>query len=298
MSKSVDTVDKDVYELLNSDLTHEPDAALAASYAMDIGGELAKSTVKRNRPREKGKLWASDLGKMCMRQHYYNFHPDGNEEKLDGHTKFKFLYGHLLEHSALYLMEEAGHEITNKQAEVEATTNGWTVRGRIDAVVDKTLVDVKSTSSFGYNKMKDGVTNHNDTFGYLYQLGFYHHYNDFTDWNGKSGFILADKGNGHIQYVDSSKDIPTRTALENRIQSIIQAIESPASGHVPKAFTKVPDGKSGNMKLSTQCSYCPHKQRCWADSNGGKGLRGFLYSTGPRWLTDVKNTPRVQEIGN
>ena len=30
-------------------------------------------------------------------------------------------------------------------------------------------------------------------------------------------------------------------------------------------------------------------------SNKGKGLRKFIYSNGPRWLTTVKNEPKVPE---
>jgi len=58
----------------------------------------------------------------------------------------------------------------------------------------------------------------------------------------------------------------------------------------------VPEGKSGNMKLGVNCSYCPHKVTCWDDANNGDGLRLFLYSNGPMWLTEVQKEPKVQEI--
>ena len=61
-------------------------------------------------------------------------------------------------------------------------------------------------------------------------------------------------------------------------------------------YSAVPMGKSGNMTLCTQCKYCSHKFNCHADANGGKGLRAFMYSTGPVFLTDVKNTPKVMEV--
>jgi len=67
MSKSIQTLTADIYSVLDQTVEHEPDSKLAAGYAMKIGGEFAKATLKRDRPREKGKLWASDLGKPCMR---------------------------------------------------------------------------------------------------------------------------------------------------------------------------------------------------------------------------------------
>jgi hypothetical protein len=57
----------------------------------------------------------------------------------------------------------------------------------------------------------------------------------------------------------------------------------------------VPDGKKGNMKLNKNCNYCPHKFDCYADANGGQGLRGFKYSNGITYLTHVEVAPRVEE---
>ena len=58
----------------------------------------------------------------------------------------------------------------------------------------------------------------------------------------------------------------------------------------PRAFTSEPDGKSGNRRLKFNCSYCPFKKACWP------GLRTFLYSSGPRYLTTVKRVPDVTEV--
>ena len=50
------------------------------------------------------------------------------------------------------------------------------------------------------------------------------------------------------------------------------------------------DGKSGNRKLSTGCSYCSHKVKCWPT------LRAFKYSNGTRYLTVVEREPNVEEV--
>lgn len=63
------------------------------------------------------------------------------------------------------------------------------------------------------------------------------------------------------------------------------------SGPKPeRAFQPEPDGKSGNMKLGLQCSYCNMKHACYPN------LRTFIYSNGPRYLTTVVKTPDVPEV--
>ena len=44
------------------------------------------------------------------------------------------------------------------------------------------------------------------------------------------------------------------------------------------------------------CSYCQFKHSCWKEANEGRGLRTFLYSTGPKHFTHVEKEPRVAEI--
>jgi hypothetical protein len=298
MTKTIQTLTKDIYHVLDHTKDHE--AGDHTATAGRIGGELLKATKKRDEPRSMGRLWASDLGKRCDRQHWYNFNEPEHGEKLSGHTKFKFLYGNILEESVLWLTEEAGHTVSGQQHTVELPLDsGWTVRGRIDAVIDGTLVDVKSTSSFGYKKYTtEGLDDTNDTFGYLYQLGFYHGYHDLAlDINPVPGFVWIDKQNGHIAYTEV--DIPTPESIKDRAESIVCAIEG-TEHDADKAYSPEPYGKSGNMKLATGCSYCAFKHRCWRDANGGNGLRTFLYSHGPVYFTDITRPPKatVPEITN
>ena len=63
----------------------------------------------------------------------------------------------------------------------------------------------------------------------------------------------------------------------------------------PRCYEDVEDGSSGNRKLCVECSYCAFKVDCWQDVNNGSGLRKFIYSSGPRWLTVVKKEPNVME---
>jgi hypothetical protein len=291
---AIETLSQDIYHILDSAVDHTADGNLCTAFALRTGAEVVNATRLRDKPREKGKLWASDIGKKCDRQHWYNFNSD-NKEELLGHTKFKFLYGNILEETVLYLAEEAGHKVEFRQEPVSLEYNDWMVTGRIDAVVDEILIDVKTTSSFGYKKyVNQGIHEGNDSFGYLAQLGFYQAFGDFSKHPNEQGFIWIDKQNGHIKY--KAADVPEPNALRNRVGGIIKAVESKADTDVERGYNPVPYGKSGNMSLPVQCSYCPHKETCHRDANNGSGLRTFLYSGGPTYFTNIEKEPNVQEI--
>ena len=298
MTKSIETLSKDVYDVLDASKDHEPNAPALAGVQDRIGMEFTKATEKRDKPRMLGRLWASDLGKPCMRQHWYNFNEPQYGEKLNGHTKFKFLYGNLLEEAVLWLAEEAGHTVLGQQDSVSLNVDeDWVISGRIDGVIDGTLIDVKTTSSYGYKKYTtEGLDATNDTFGYLYQLGFYHGFNDFEyEVRGVPGFVWIDKQNGHIAYTEV--EVPSPGDILDRAKHIITAVSSDEVD-TERAFTPEPFGKSGNMKLPMACSYCSFKERCHRDANNGDGLRTFVYSHGPVFLTEVNRQPAqtVQEI--
>ena len=289
MTKTIDTLVEDIYNVLDQTKEHDPHDTASQEAAMRIGTEFIKATELRDKPRERGKLWASDLGKKCLRYHWYNFNEPEYGEVLNGNTKFKFLYGNILEESVLWLAEEAGHMVRGQQHTVELPVGDWTVRGRIDAVIDGTLVDVKSTSSYGFKNYKDGIDATNDTFGYLWQLGFYHGFGEFDyGVDDVSGFVWIDKQNGHIAY--TPVEVPSPDDITQRVLEIIEAVEG-EEFDTPRAFGPEPYGKSGNQKLSVGCSYCAFKQRCWRDANNGKGLRTFLYSHGPVFFTEVNRQP-------
>lgn len=295
--RSIATLTADIYDVLDAQKDHAPDPDLAASYAMRIGGEFAKATLRRDKPREHGRLWASDLGKKCRRQQWYQFNDPKKGEPLTGNTKFKFLYGNILEEAVLYFAEEAGHEVTHQQHTVETDVDDWSIRGRIDGIIDATLVDVKSTSSFGFKRYKTGIDSTNDSFGYLDQLGFYRAFGDYGNQVvNDQGFVWIDKQNGHIKYTSAA--VKSASMLEHTARDIIDAVEQTAESSVSRAFGPEPYGKSGNEKLPIACSYCPFKRHCWRDSNNGQGLRTFAYQQGPVHFTTVKREPKCLEITN
>ncbi len=230
----------------------------------------------------------SNIGKGARQLWYDKRH--GREESFPPATILKFIYGDIIEHLVLFLARMAGHSVTELQAEV--ALGG--IKGHIDADIDGVTVDVKSASTHAFRKFslpKDdpGGLVHNDSFGYVEQISGY------AKARGTDGaFLAVDKQNGHIAYLPFTKEELGVFKVEDRIEYIKKAVDSE---EIPdRCYPDEEDGASGNRKLGVNCSYCSHKDRCWADANGGMGLRTFLYSSGPRFLTKVGREPNVREV--
>lgn len=270
----------DIYSLLSSDTHHEASEALLDKFTNNLKGVLRSRLAKR--PEPTSPLRFSALG-TPNRKAWYDAHPDGTKEELRGPTLVKFLYGDVIEALILYLAEEAGHSVAHEQEEV--SVDG--VLGHIDAIVDGVLVDVKSASSFGYKKFEQGTVEQDDLFGYVAQLSGYAQVLTPTQ---DAAWIAVDKVSGDICVSTLSKNTIAHYPPDERIKELKEVIshEQPPE----RCYPDVEDGKSGNRKLATGCSYCHHKFRCWPD------LRGFVYSSGPRYLTTVAREPDVPEIRN
>ena len=114
-----------------------------------------------------GRMRLSAIGKKD-RQLWYDYN-GYDKEPLSTATRIKFLLGHIIEELTLFLVREAGHEVTMCQEEVKV--NG--VKGHIDAMIDGELVDVKSASPYGFRKFHNGSLKNDDPFGYIYQISSY-----------------------------------------------------------------------------------------------------------------------------
>jgi hypothetical protein len=210
-------------------------------------------------------------------------HPEW-AEKLSPQTKIKFLYGDLLESLLLFLAKEAGHKVEGSQDTVEL--HG--VVGHRDAIIDGRLIDVKSASSQSYKKFENNsVTGDNDAFGYQDQLnGYYQASKEDPALVDKEyiSFLAIDKQHGHITLDSYRPNNVDYGAKIDRLRSIIALLQPP-----PRSFGSEPEGRSGNERLGTYCSYCQFKRVCWPE------LRTFVYARGPVFLTKVERTPDVEE---
>lgn len=279
--KSIETLTKDVENLFHG---HDPDPEKLQRF----GQALAATVANRLRASGDGRqqyLRLSNIGKPA-RQVYYDIQGYGpgakyTPEKLSAADKLKFLYGDIIEELFLYLAEEAGHAVSDRQKRVEVDG----VVGHLDAKIDGTVVDIKSASKFSFGKFADGSLVHgDDPFGYVLQI---------------SSYATAEAAPAAIWAIEKERAYQTVLPIPVRdpspkIAELRDALDRPTPP--PRCYEPVPIGKSGNKGLPVGCVFCSHKRECWADANRGRGLRVFQYSTGPTYLVEVYKTPEVEEI--
>jgi hypothetical protein len=274
--KSLNTLVEDIYGLFNPDESHTVNEENLRQFTES----LAETIRIRFQERISGfTLRFSNLGKQD-RQIWYDAHGFQKEE-LSSKTYFKFLYGDIIEALLLFLAKEAGHDVTDEQKELSCLG----VKGHIDAKIDGVVVDVKSASPFGFQKFKNHSLLEKDPFGYIQQLSGY---STVETPGEKAAFLACDKVSADLTLMTLSPSVIAEHPPEDRIKHLQEVIASDTPPE--KCFQPEPDGKSGNMKLGTECSYCAHKFSCWPE------VRTFIYSTGPRYLIKVVKTPEVYEV--
>lgn len=284
--KTTDTLIKDIYKLMQN---KTPDSAVDVESAIDSFGEACKKLMRKEFGNSKNfdsrKLRMSNIGKTD-RYLWNHCHNVGPKEKMQSHTLVKFMYGHLIEEMLLLLTRLSGHTVTHEQALAEVQG----IKGSMDCKIDGVVTDVKSASPFGFKKFKDGSLAFDDPFGYIDQIKGYAR----SEGETEVGWLAMDKVNGHLAFLKydlEDEEAPAYPVLKKDIEERIIHIKEMVKQEEPPELchATVPDGKSGNMKLAMGCSYCHFKHACYPE------LRTFLYSSGPRYLTEVVNEPKVQE---
>ena len=285
MSKSIHTLVKDIEEVVLGQGGWDEVISRTVSDGML---DVFKSRLEGERTEREPTLRLSALGTPCRRKLWYDINDPTGGETLSASTLLKFLYGDLLEELLIGLARAAGHRVEGLQSELKVGD----IKGHRDCVIDGITVDIKSASTFSFRKFKEGNLRGDDPFGYISQLSSYVYAgrDDPVESHPSLGaFLVIDKTLGHIclDLYDFGPEIETK---EEEIEQIKRDMAEPDP--VPRGFDPVPDGKSGNMKLDTVCSYCKYKNKCWPE------LRTFLYSTGPRHLTTVEKRPQahIREI--
>lgn len=285
---SISTLVADIGDLLDEANHHETKAGpdIANAYERMLASRKPRDTVLP--------LWASEYGDECLRKVWYKRYALDSQAPLPSHVRMKFMYGDVLEELLLCLAKDAGHTVEGQQERVVlANSKGEELlTGRLDAIIDGHVVDVKSMSTYAFKKYSEqGLSKHNDSFGYRWQVAFYHHLmveQGRVLENSEPYLLGIDKTLGHVALIPVAH-LPTKEEVARRAGVMADAVtkptETPERGYEP-----VPDGASGNMKLDVACSYCDFKDLCWP------GLRTFIYSTGPRFLTTVANVPKVAEV--
>jgi hypothetical protein len=280
--KKIDSLVADIYETLKNgiDLSDRPE--LVDKYSNQFK-ELLTTRLAKREPR-KGTLRMSSIGQPCERKLYYEVNSPEDAEELRPEVYMKFLFGDLTELLLLFLAEASGHTVEGTQDEQDIVG----IKGHRDAVIDGTLVDVKSASTYSFKKFAEGKLAEDDPFGYVIQLQSYLHAGQTDDKvkdKSRAAFLVVDKTLGHICTDFHEYQKLPMEAIYERKKDLVSSDELPI-----RRFTPVPEGKSGNEKIPMNCSYCPFKKKCYDN------LRTFLYSTGPVHLSKVVKEPNVPEI--
>lgn len=231
---------------------------------------------KRNTSHEKN-IRMSSIGKPD-RKIWMEINGPKVERSYTGSTLIKFLYGSIIEELVIFLAKEAGHSVQElqKQCQLEG------IKGHIDCKIDGEVVDIKSASDFAFRKFKMGTIENDDPFGYIGQISAY------VEAEGQdTGYLLAmNKVTGELALLELDDfSLINATKRIQHVKKLVKSKEMPDLCYQPQ-----PEGKSGNMKLSRDCSYCSYKWTCFPD------MRVFRYGDGMRYLTTVEKEPTVQDV--
>lgn len=280
--KTLDTIVEDIYGVIEG--KGGWDATVTEFLSTSIAKVAHDRFSKKQEPR--GYLSLSSIGTPCPRKLWYKINQTQDAEPLTAETLGTFFYGDLLEVLVLALAQAAGHRVEGMQDQV----NLGGIKGHRDAVIDGVTVDVKSASKYSFEKFKSHNLREDDPFGYISQLSSY-------VAAGKTDPLVKDKTRGAFLVVQKDRfklcldEYDFSEEIDNKEQEIVN-VKAMVAGPIPEdRIPPVPQSKtSSNTKLSTTCGYCDFRKVCWPEA------RTFLYSSGPEFLVEVVNEPRVMEL--
>lgn len=299
--KTIDTLVSDIYEVLaasregragNEAVTEEVRKAFESACGKVLLRAAGSNEKKVRKPKT---LYCSEIGHPCQRKLWYKVRPEMfTSEVMNPAALLKFTYGDLIEELVLSLAEVAGHKVEMRQEPVRFDLkDGWAITGRIDAIIDGVLVDVKSASQQSFTKFEDpaGLMK-DDPFGYVLQLATY--FSKLAP-EGKcaidrAGFLAVDKVLGKMVAPMYGFNKPLDDVFFNQLVDIAA---SPTVPDRPAEATPVEATKKKD-KLCTMCSYCEYKEHCWQDANEGIGIVTEILSGRPRHI--VKGCEVTAEI--
>jgi hypothetical protein len=289
MTKTIDTLVEDIYAVIDGNGGWDE---TVNSYFSSRIMETMEYRLVREKEEKGGTIRMSNVGQPCERKLWYhvNYEPSMADETIQPHVLLKFMYGDILEDLLLSLAKAAGHSVSGEQDEVVIAG----IKGHRDAVIDGVVVDVKSASTYAFDKFKNNALREegNDSFGYIRQLaGYVAAAKDdplVTD-KKKGAFLVIDKTRGHLclDVYDLSDEIASQEEFIEARKEVCNKLAPP-----PRPFTDEPYQKSGNRKLvDAPCGFCEWKKTCWP------GVRTFAYAgRKPIHLTKVVREPKAMEV--
>lgn len=290
MTKTIDTLVEDIYAVLENGIEEtESTEELINSFGEAMANMLRRRLYQKEEYTPSLRL--SAIG-QCETKQYYNINTDEPKEELKGPTLLKFMVGDITEEVTLSLAKLSGHEVRGEQDEIRVED----IVGHRDAVIDGYTVDVKSASARAFEKFANGTLKENDSFGYCYQLGAYTVGADDVEQDA-AYFLAFHKELGKLALMKlDAEEFPNVKKRCHELKDQMELPFPPPRPYEPRLANKVSDPELENYQLPVTCSYCAFKFKCWEDSNDGEGLRTFIYSNGPRYLTKVGKVPNVEEV--
>jgi hypothetical protein len=296
MASILNLVD-DIKKLLtDKGAAHEFNQEHAAKMAVRVAEHtLDTLTTRAEKVRDPSIAYPSEIGKACIRQIWFKYNPPKGLI-IPGITpalELKFLMGDYTEELMLFLAKEAGHSVRSEQELVDYDIGGLRIRGRMDAIIDDVIVDVKSTSPYSFSSWNgQPLTAMNDSFGYRWQVNAYAYPTNFIN-KDQGALLLLDKQNGHIGL--ANVDL-TPTGLERRVFLIKRALDTNAlPARRPEADPQKTDPKNGHLGI--ECQYCDYNVLCWQDRDITKVIRSgkvvWLISLEPGGVAEPKPTDTV-----
>ena len=277
MTKKLDTLVGDIYNLFSGEESHYPEDNNIRILLNGIAKSLRLKMLKSKdwEPR----LRMSNIGKPD-RQVWYELNK-APREKMSPNTYIKFLLGDIIEELFLFLAKEAGHDVQAEQKEIEIDG----IKGRMDAIIDGVVVDVKSASSYSFKKFRNNTLAEDDPFGYIDQISGYAQ----AEGDEYPAFLAVDKQNGSAVVTRiEAKDVKPRI---KQLKKLLDKDTPPEKCYSDKA-----EGASGNRILAIGCAYCGFKRHCWSDANDGRGIRTFAFTHGIKHYTNISREPKGKEL--
>jgi hypothetical protein len=283
---TLDTLVEDVYRLMkNKNSAKGVDTEAEIEKFGEAMKDLMRKEFSPSVPNYNGRsgLRMSSIGKP-LRQQWFGLNKY-SKEKIDSKTLIKFMYGHVIEEMLLLFVRLSGHAVTDEQK----LCNVGGIKGSMDCKIDGVVVDVKSTTKFGITKFENGSLAADDSFGYIDQIKAYAHSEGERKW----AWLAMDRDSGKLavcQYDLDDTEHPYHSHFSQDIEERVEEVKKHTGGEdMPEQCSfPVEDGKSGNLKLSTMCGYCPYKKHCYPT------LKVYATGSGPKFLTHVVKRPKYK----
>lgn len=233
------------------------DATIARIVA-DVKTSLEKQFEKRSK--NKFSLRMSSIGRPYCQLWFEKNDPEGAIEP-SANFLMNMLIGDIVEAVFKGILSESSVTFSDGFKSVLKVT-GEEIPGTHDLIMDNKVDDIKSASPWSYtNKFKDFNTlAESDPFGYVGQLVGY----SKALGVDIGGWWVINKATGEFKYV-SAAEADTEAELTKIKDKTLQLRDN----QFKRCFDSVPETyrkkETGNEVLSSECSWCKYRYKCWPD---------------------------------